>query len=97
MYELCDRFQELNEEDKQSWNKKAAEFMEAYKKEMEEYNKSAKEIPNKEQEWSSVVDDVQVVLLNILVGLICILICFSLSLKFRFVYIFLYFSLVFWM
>ncbi|KAM7494328.1 hypothetical protein LguiB_028937 [Lonicera macranthoides] len=44
------KWKELNEEDKQSWNKKAAEFMEAYKKEMEEYNKSAKEIPNKEQE-----------------------------------------------
>lgn len=51
MCELRDWFQELNEEDKQSWNKKASEFMEAYKKEMEEYNKSAKDImPNKEQE-----------------------------------------------
>lgn len=32
--------QELNEEEKQVWNAKAAEAMEAYKKELEEYNKS---------------------------------------------------------
>lgn len=31
--------QELGDEDKQIWNSKAAETMEAYKKEMEAYNK----------------------------------------------------------
>lgn len=102
MCELRDWFQELNEEDKQSWNKKASEFMEAYKKEMEEYNKSAKDImPNKEQEWRVVqfeallLNDVQVGLLNIC--RICFLICWSLSLNFRFRIIFLAFSLEFWM
>lgn len=32
--------QELNEEERQIWNSKAAEAMEAYKKELEEYSKS---------------------------------------------------------
>lgn len=32
--------QELGEEEKQDWNAKAAEAMEAYKKALEEYNKS---------------------------------------------------------
>ena len=32
--------QELSEEEKKAWNDKAAEAMEAYKKELEEYNKS---------------------------------------------------------
>lgn len=31
--------QELSEEERAKWNAKAAEAMEAYKKEMEEYNK----------------------------------------------------------
>jgi upstream-binding transcription factor len=30
----------MSEEDKQVWNGKASEAMDAYKKEMEEYNKS---------------------------------------------------------
>ncbi|KAJ4955295.1 hypothetical protein NE237_012078 [Protea cynaroides] len=34
------KWKELNEADKQLWNLKAAEAMEAHKKEMEEYNKS---------------------------------------------------------
>ncbi|GAV63553.1 HMG_box domain-containing protein [Cephalotus follicularis] len=33
------KWKELNEEERQAWNAKAAEAMEAYKKEMEEYNK----------------------------------------------------------
>ncbi|XP_057521584.1 high mobility group B protein 13-like [Amaranthus tricolor] len=35
------KWKELNEEEKKIWNGKAAESMEAYKKEMEEYNKQA--------------------------------------------------------
>ncbi|KAI7992088.1 High mobility group B protein 13 [Camellia lanceoleosa] len=35
------KWKELSEEDKQTWNEKAAEAKEAYKKELEEYNKSA--------------------------------------------------------
>ncbi|KDP25323.1 hypothetical protein JCGZ_20479 [Jatropha curcas] len=35
------KWKELSEEDRQIWNAKAAEAMEVYKKEMEEYNKSA--------------------------------------------------------
>ncbi|KAK9147307.1 hypothetical protein Scep_006064 [Stephania cephalantha] len=35
------KWKELNEADKKIWNDKAAEAMEAYKKELEEYNKSA--------------------------------------------------------
>ncbi|XP_059662232.1 high mobility group B protein 6-like [Cornus florida] len=35
------KWKELGEEEKQIWNAKAAEAMEAYKKEMEEYSKSA--------------------------------------------------------
>ncbi|GLT78124.1 hypothetical protein SLA2020_496700 [Shorea laevis] len=35
------KWKELGEEEKQVWNSKAAEAMEAYKKELEEYNKSA--------------------------------------------------------
>lgn len=31
--------QELSEEERKAWNEKAAEAMEAYKKELEEYNK----------------------------------------------------------
>ncbi|KAK0589425.1 hypothetical protein LWI29_014154 [Acer saccharum] len=34
------KWEELNEEEKQAWNAKAAEAMEAYKKELEEYNNS---------------------------------------------------------
>ncbi|XP_023746111.1 high mobility group B protein 6 [Lactuca sativa] len=42
------KWKELGEEDKQKWNGEAAEAMEAYKKDMEEYNKkwNAVEIPN---------------------------------------------------
>ncbi|XP_022733299.1 high mobility group B protein 6-like [Durio zibethinus] len=35
------KWKELSEEEKNGWNAKAAEAMEAYKKELEEYNKSA--------------------------------------------------------
>ncbi|GLU05941.1 hypothetical protein SLE2022_230180 [Rubroshorea leprosula] len=35
------KWKELNEEEKQVWNSKAVEAMEAYKKELEEYNKPA--------------------------------------------------------
>ncbi|WCJ26474.1 HMG (high mobility group) box protein [Euphorbia peplus] len=35
------KWKELSEEDRQSWNATAAEAMEVYKKELEEYNKSA--------------------------------------------------------
>lgn len=38
--------QELADEEKQIWNRKAAEAMEAYKKEMEEYNKTVAEGKN---------------------------------------------------
>lgn len=38
--------QELSEEEKQKWNGEAVEAMEAYKKELEEYNKNVTEIPN---------------------------------------------------
>ncbi|TXG64530.1 hypothetical protein EZV62_011524 [Acer yangbiense] len=34
------KWKELSEEEKQTWNAKAAEAMEAYKKELEEYNNS---------------------------------------------------------
>lgn len=34
------KWKELNEEEKQKWNLMAAEAMDAYKKELEEYNKS---------------------------------------------------------
>ncbi|KAF3684206.1 High mobility group B protein 6 [Capsicum annuum] len=37
------KWKELSEEEKQVWNKEAAEAMEAYKTEMEEYNKTAAE------------------------------------------------------
>ncbi|KAJ9549828.1 hypothetical protein OSB04_022371 [Centaurea solstitialis] len=41
------KWKELSEEEKQKWNGEAAEAMEAYKKEMEEYNKKiVAEIPN---------------------------------------------------
>ncbi|XP_043715182.1 high mobility group B protein 13-like isoform X2 [Telopea speciosissima] len=40
------KWKELNEADKQLWNVKAAEAMEAYKKEMEEYNQSTVIIAN---------------------------------------------------
>nr|GMD01612.1 high mobility group B protein 6-like isoform X1 [Ipomoea batatas] len=40
------KWKELSEEEKQVWNSKAAEAMEAYKKELEEYNKSAAEYQN---------------------------------------------------
>ncbi|XP_042479548.1 high mobility group B protein 13-like isoform X2 [Macadamia integrifolia] len=40
------KWKELNDEDKQLWNVKAAEAREAYKKEMEEYNKSMAMIAN---------------------------------------------------
>lgn len=41
------KWKELSEEEKQKWNGEAAEAMEAYKKEMEEYNKkNVTEIPN---------------------------------------------------
>nr|XP_009599657.1 high mobility group B protein 6-like isoform X1 [Nicotiana tomentosiformis]XP_009599658.1 high mobility group B protein 6-like isoform X2 [Nicotiana tomentosiformis] len=40
------KWKELSEEEKQVWNNKAAEAMEAYKKEMEEYNKSVTEKQN---------------------------------------------------
>ncbi|XVF51352.1 hypothetical protein PTKIN_Ptkin04bG0178300 [Pterospermum kingtungense] len=42
------KWKELSEEEKNSWNAKAAEAMEAYKKELEEYNKSAAD--NKQQQ-----------------------------------------------
>lgn len=35
------KWKELSEEEKQVWNNEAAEAMEVYKKEMEEYNKTA--------------------------------------------------------
>ncbi|PWA95034.1 High mobility group (HMG) box domain-containing protein [Artemisia annua] len=38
------KWKELSEEEKQKWNAEAAEAMEAYKKELEEYNKNAEEI-----------------------------------------------------
>jgi upstream-binding transcription factor len=34
------KWKDMSEEDKQVWNGKASEAMDAYKKEMEEYNKS---------------------------------------------------------
>ena len=37
------KWKELGEEEKKVWNDKAAEGMEAYKKEMEEYNKQQAE------------------------------------------------------
>lgn len=40
------KWKELSEEEKQVWNNEAAEAMEAYKKEMEEYNKTAAEKQN---------------------------------------------------
>ncbi|XP_060206883.1 high mobility group B protein 13-like [Lycium barbarum] len=40
------KWKELSEEEKQVWNKEAAEAMEAYKKEMEEYNKNVAEKQN---------------------------------------------------
>ncbi|KAF5753517.1 putative chromatin remodeling & transcriptional activation HMG family [Helianthus annuus] len=41
------KWKELSEEERQRWNREAAEAMEAYKKEMEEYNKKNKvETPN---------------------------------------------------
>ncbi|KAK4365467.1 hypothetical protein RND71_016825 [Anisodus tanguticus] len=40
------KWKELSEEEKQVWNKEAAEAMEAYKKEMEEYNKTLAEKQN---------------------------------------------------
>ncbi|KAL8150397.1 hypothetical protein V2J09_020205 [Rumex salicifolius] len=43
---LSAKWKELGDEEKQIWNKKAAEAMEAYKKEMEEYNKTAAEGKN---------------------------------------------------
>lgn len=39
-YVFLSNEQELGEEEKQDWNAKAAEAMEAYKKALEEYNKS---------------------------------------------------------
>ena len=58
--------QELDEEERKIWNDKAKEAMEAYQKELEEYNKSAATISDKPQQWRmwSAVD-VQVVMLNI--------------------------------
>lgn len=38
--------QELSDEEKQKWNNEAAEAMEAYKKELEVYNKNVAEVPN---------------------------------------------------
>lgn len=43
-------FQEMSEEDKQVWNNMAAEAMEAYKKELEEYNKAKEQ--NNNNNWS---------------------------------------------
>ncbi|CAH9106640.1 unnamed protein product [Cuscuta europaea] len=40
------KWKELSEEEKQVWSDKAAQAMEAYKKELEEYNNKAKEINN---------------------------------------------------
>ncbi|KAJ8526994.1 hypothetical protein K7X08_029471 [Anisodus acutangulus] len=40
------KWKELIEEEKQVWNNQAAEAMEAYKKEMKEYNKTAAENQN---------------------------------------------------
>lgn len=40
------KWKELGEEDKKKWNDEAAEAMEAYKKDMIEYNKNVVEIPN---------------------------------------------------
>ncbi|KAK3000700.1 hypothetical protein RJ639_022461 [Escallonia herrerae] len=44
------KWKELGEEDKQHWKREAAEAMVAYKKDMEEYNKSAAEKPSKSQQ-----------------------------------------------
>uniref|UniRef100_A0A5B7CGP3 Putative high mobility group B protein 6 n=1 Tax=Davidia involucrata TaxID=16924 RepID=A0A5B7CGP3_DAVIN len=40
------KWKELSEEDKQMWKEKASEAMETYKKELEEYNKSAAMVAN---------------------------------------------------
>ncbi|KAA8528259.1 hypothetical protein F0562_035490 [Nyssa sinensis] len=44
------KWKELNEQDKQIWKEKASEAMETYKKELEEYNKSAAMRENNEQQ-----------------------------------------------
>ncbi|ESW32142.1 hypothetical protein PHAVU_002G296700 [Phaseolus vulgaris] len=44
------KWKELSEEERQVWNGQAADAMEAYKKEMEEYNKSLSAIANQETE-----------------------------------------------
>ncbi|XP_071693840.1 high mobility group B protein 13-like [Rutidosis leptorrhynchoides] len=44
------KWKELSEEEKQKWNSEAAEAMEAYKKELEEYNKSVTEMINNDDD-----------------------------------------------
>ncbi|KAK1572914.1 hypothetical protein Q3G72_012740 [Acer saccharum] len=52
------KWKELSEEEKQTWNTKAAEAMEAYKKELEEYNNSiAAATDDKQQPQKELVEE----------------------------------------